>query len=279
MPNNPTLIQVRDLEKAYKTSEGNVIALENINLDIQEGEFVTILGPSGCGKSTLLMLISGLIPPSAGTIKINDEVVKKPYTNLGIVFQRDVLLDWRNVLDNVMLQIEIRKLDRQVYLPRALELIQHVGLGDFTKRFPQELSGGMRQRVSICRALVHDPSLLLMDEPFGALDAITRDQMNLDLERIWEESRKTLVFVTHSVPEAVFLSDRIVILSPRPGRVVDIIQIDLPRPRHLSLRDTPEFSRYNRQIREIFQAQGILPDEENRKTGSGMHTPHPSADY
>jgi NitT/TauT family transport system ATP-binding protein len=279
MSSHSSFIQIRDLGKTYQTSEGSVDALENINLDIQEGEFVTILGPSGCGKSTLLMLISGLIPPSAGTIRINNEVVKKPYINLGIVFQRDVLLDWRNVLDNVMLQIEIRKLERQQYLPRAYELIQHVGLGDFIKSFPRELSGGMRQRVSICRALVHDPPLLLMDEPFGALDAITRDQMNLDLETIWEESRKTLIFVTHSVPEAVFLSDRIVILSPRPGRIVETIHVDLPRPRRLSLRDTPEFSQYNRHIREIFQAQGILTDEGNGKFDAGAHTPAPSTDY
>ena len=256
----PTLINIENVTKIYPSKKENVHALDTINLDIRDGEFVSLVGPSGCGKSTLMMLISGLATPTSGKISIVGEEVTKPYTNLGMVFQRDVLLDWRSVLNNVLLQVEIRHLKRSDYEEPARDLLLKVGLEGFEDSYPRELSGGMRQRVSICRALLHDPSLLLMDEPFGALDAITRDQMNLDLERIWEQSRKTVIFVTHSVPEAIFLSDRILIMSPRPGRIVETINIDLPRPRDLSMRDTPEFISYNRQIRDIFKAQGILVD-------------------
>lgn len=274
------LIKIRDVSKIYDTADGPVHALDTINLDIYEGEFVSLVGPSGCGKSTLLMLISGLFPPSTGEITISGEEVNKPYTNLGIVFQRDVLLDWRNVLDNVLLQSEIRGLPRSQFEQSALQLLQRVGLGDFVKKYPQELSGGMRQRVSICRALLHDPPLLLMDEPFGALDAITRDQMNLDLLKIWEQTRKTVIFVTHSVPEAVFLSDRVLVMSPRPGQVVETIEVDLPRPRHLSVRDTPQFAHYNSHIREIFQKQGILVETSEEETAAvGQSTPPAHADY
>lgn len=256
------MIQIRGISKTYISANGAVKALAPIDLDINESEFVSVVGPSGCGKSTLLMLISGLLKPSTGTIRINDDQVNKPYTNLGFVFQRDVLLEWRNVLENVLLQVEIRHMKRSDYEQRAISLLKGVGLGEFTKRYPNELSGGMAQRVSICRALLHDPPLLLMDEPFGALDAITRDQMNLDLERIWEQSRKTVIFITHSVPEAIFLSDRVLVMSKRPGHVVEIIPIELSRPRKLAIRETPEFIQYNRRIREIFRAQGILVEEE-----------------
>jgi NitT/TauT family transport system ATP-binding protein len=255
------LIQINGVTKIYPTADGEIHALDRIDLDVKESEFLSVLGPSGCGKSTLMMLISGLIPPSSGDITIAGQLVSKPYTDLGIVFQRDVLLDWRSVLDNVLLQIEIRRLKRANYEPRAQDLLRRVGLGDFTRRYPRELSGGMRQRVSICRALVHDPPLLLMDEPFGALDALTRDQMNLDLLRIWDQSRKTVIFVTHSIPEAVFLSDRVLVMSARPGSISEIIPIDLPRPRHLSVRDMPEFAAYSRRIRQIFQAQGVLVED------------------
>ena len=256
------MIQIRGISKTYISANGAVKALAPIDLDINESEFVSVVGPSGCGKSTLLMLISGLLNPSTGTIRINNDLVNKPYTNLGFVFQRDVLLEWRNVLENVLLQVEIRHMKRSDYEQRAISLLTGVGLGEFTTRYPNELSGGMAQRVSICRALLHDPPLLLMDEPFGALDAITRDQMNLDLERIWERSRKTVIFITHSVPEAIFLSDRVLVMSKRPGHIVEIIPIELSRPRKLALRETPEFIQYNRRIREIFRAQGILVEEE-----------------
>lgn len=251
-------IQIRNLSKQYSSDNGQVLALDGINLDIAENEFVSVLGPSGCGKSTLLMLIAGLIRPTSGSVSIKGQQVNGPYTDLGIVFQRDVLLDWRSVLDNVLLQIEIRRLRRSEYERVARELLHRVGLSDFLHSYPRALSGGMRQRVAICRALVHDPPLLLMDEPFGALDALTRDQMSLDLMRIWEETHKTVLFVTHSIPEAVFLSDRVIVMSPRPGRVVEDIHVDLPRPRRLAIRDTQHFAEYDRRIREIFMAQGVL---------------------
>ena len=261
------LISITDITKVYTTVEGETRALDPINLDIQDGEFLSVLGPSGCGKSTLLMLIAGLIRPTTGKINIAGEIILKPYTDLGIVFQQDVLLNWRSVLDNVLLQIEIRRLNRSAYVQAAMDLLERVGLSDFAKSYPRELSGGMRQRVSICRALVHNPPLLLMDEPFGALDALTRDQMGLDLLRIWEQSRKTVFFVTHSISEAVFLSDRVLVMSARPGRIVEIMPIDLPRPRPLSVRDTPEFTSYNRHLRELFQEQGFLVENTAAEIG------------
>jgi NitT/TauT family transport system ATP-binding protein len=207
-------------------------------------------------------MIAGLIPASSGVITIGDSQVKGAYTDLGIVFQEPVLLDWRRVLGNVMLQVELRRgFDKRDYRSRAKELIDLVGLTGFEDRYPFELSGGMRQRVAICRALLHDPPLLLMDEPFGALDALTRDQLNLDLQSIWLQSQKTVVFVTHSITEAICLADRVVVFSNRPGRVVEVLEVDLPRPRHLSVRETPEFGRYAGEIRRVFSSLGILRDE------------------
>lgn len=249
------------VSKHYDTRDGTIHAVDEVSFELHEREFLSVLGPSGCGKSTLLMLISGLVRPSSGEIRIGGQFVTRPYTNLGIVFQRDVLLHWRTVLDNVLLQVELRGLKRKSYEDRARDLLKLVGLAGFERKYPSELSGGMRQRTAICRALVHDPPLLLMDEPFGALDALTRDQMNLDLLKIWQQSQKTVFFITHSIPEAVFLSDRVMVMSPRPGRLIEMLRIDLPRPRHLSLRDTPEFARYTRRIREIFQLEGILVED------------------
>jgi NitT/TauT family transport system ATP-binding protein len=253
-----TFIRIRNLQKLYSSDNGQVLAIDGIDLDVAEKEFVSVLGPSGCGKSTLLMLVAGLIRPTSGSIEINGKQIHGPYTDLGIVFQRDLLLDWRTVLDNVLLQIEIRRLKRSMYEPVARDLLGRVGLSEFMDAYPRALSGGMRQRVAICRALVHDPPLLLMDEPFGALDALTRDQMSLDLMRIWEQTHKTVMFVTHSIPEAVFLSDRVIVMSPRPGRIVEEVSIELPRPRRLAIRDSQEFAYYDRRIREIFMAQGVL---------------------
>lgn len=254
-------VRLDRVTKHYGTRDGTIHALDEVSFEVREREFLSVLGPSGCGKSTLLMLISGLVRPSSGEIRIGEQLVTRPYTNLGVVFQRDVLLHWRTVLDNVLLQIELRGLKRKAYEDRARELLALVGLAGFERKYPSELSGGMRQRTAICRALVHDPPLLLMDEPFGALDALTRDQMNLDLLKIWQQSQKTVFFITHSIPEAVFLSDRVMVMSPRPGRLVEMLGIDLPRPRHFSLRDTPEFARYTRRIREIFQLEGILVED------------------
>jgi NitT/TauT family transport system ATP-binding protein len=239
-----------------------VEAVARVSLDIAEGEFVSVVGPSGCGKSTLLMMMAGLVVPSGGAIHIGATPVRRPYTELGIVFQQDLLVEWRSVLGNVMLQIDVRRLDRAAWLERARALLRLVGLSGFEDRYPHELSGGMRQRVAICRALVHKPALVLMDEPFGALDALTRDQMNLDLLRIWNEQKQTVVFVTHSISEAVFLSDRIVVMSARPGRVVDEITVDLPRPRRLAMRETPEFAGYARRLRERLQQSGALREDD-----------------
>ena len=236
-------------------------AVDNVSFDIQVGEFVSIVGPSGCGKSTLMMMVSGLMPATNGDVVIESKRVSQPYANLGIVFQRDALLEWRTVVDNVLLQIDIRHLDRSEFTSRAEDLLARAGLAGFEKYYPWELSGGMRQRVAICRALVSNPSLLLMDEPFGALDAMTREQMNLDLQRIWLQDRKTVLFITHSISEAVFLSDRVIVMSPRPGRIAADITIDLPRPRKLSMREASSFGRYVAQIRETFQSFGLLKED------------------
>jgi NitT/TauT family transport system ATP-binding protein len=252
------LIRVRDVSKHYQTRDGDVYALAPTNVDIAEREFVSIVGPSGCGKSTLMMLMSGLVPASGGEIRIRDKRVTGPYTDLGVVFQQDLLMDWRTTLNNVLIQAEFRGVSKKSMELRARELLATVGLTGFEAKYPYELSGGMRQRVAICRALVHDPELLLMDEPFGALDALTREQLNLDLQEIWQQSRKTVVFITHSIGEAIFLSDRVLVFGPRPGRIVDDIEIDLPRPRRLADRSTKQFAAYTERIRTTFQNMGVI---------------------
>ena len=253
---------IENVGKVYETRGEPIVALENCSLDLAPGEFVSVVGPSGCGKSTLMLMLAGLIPASSGRIEIGGRAVDGPYTDLGIVFQEPVLLDWRKVMGNVLLQVELRRgMSKKQYRQRAHELLALVGLEGFEDRYPFELSGGMRQRVSICRALLHDPPLLLMDEPFGALDALTRDQLNLDLQSIWLQSRKTVMFVTHSISEAVFLGDRVAVFSGRPGQVVEILDIDLPRPRALSIRETPEFGRYASEIRRVFASLGVLRDD------------------
>ncbi len=252
------LIKFANVSKFYGEGGKRIHVVDDVSFIARRGEFVAILGPSGCGKSTLMMLTSGLIPASAGRIEIDGRPVVKPYTDLGIVFQQDLLMDWRRVLANILVQPEFRGLRIRDFEPRAHDLLKLVGLTGFEDKYPYELSGGMRQRVSICRALIHDPALLLMDEPFGALDALTRDQMNLDLQRIWHENRKTVLFVTHSIPEAVFLGDRILVMAPRPTRILEDIEIDLARPRNLDVRETPEFAAYVRRITQLFYQMGIL---------------------
>jgi NitT/TauT family transport system ATP-binding protein len=256
----PVHIEVSDVCKRYGGTRG-VLALDHVSLAVRQGEFLSILGPSGCGKSTLLRCVGGLESTTDGDIRIRGETVRKPPRNMGIVFQRDVLLEWRNVLDNLFLQVDFRHEPRQRYLGRARELLALFGLQDFETAYPAQLSGGMRQRAAICRALLADPDLLLMDEPFGALDALTRDQMNLELQRIWRASKKTVLFVTHSIGEAVFLSDRVVVMSPRPGRIAMTLTIDLPRPRRMAIREMPEFAHYCAQIRDLFGEMGLLKDE------------------
>jgi NitT/TauT family transport system ATP-binding protein len=251
-------IVVDRLRKVYPSGSGSVVAIEDVSFAVKPGEFIAILGPSGCGKSTLMMVVAGLRPRSGGNVLVNSKVVDGPQTDVGIVFQQDVLLDWRTNLDNVLLQVEMRKLPKRQYIQRAQQLLESVGLEGFEQKHPYELSGGMRQRVSICRALVHDPDILLMDEPFGALDALTREQMTLDLQALWMRRKKSVLFITHSIPEAVFLSDRVLVMSPRPGRVDEIIDINLPRPRSLEVTGTPSFNQYTTRIREIFQARGVF---------------------
>jgi NitT/TauT family transport system ATP-binding protein len=255
-------ITIRNVSKSFRTKQNVVQALTSVDLDIQQGEFVSIIGPSGCGKSTLLMLIAGLDVVSSGTLEVDKRQITGPNSDIGIVFQQDALLDWRNALSNIMLQCEIRKLNYAASRVRAEELLKMVGLEQFHAALPHELSGGMRQRVSICRALLHSPPLLVMDEPFGALDALTRDQLQVDLLRLWTDQKMTVVFITHSISEAVFLSDRIVVMSPRPGRIETIIDVELERPRRLAVRDTPLYARYVQQVTDIFKSLGVLKEDE-----------------
>ncbi len=244
-----SLIDYHKVQKIYNSGNDEVIALEEVSFAVGEGEFITVVGRSGCGKTTLLKLTAGLLAPTAGTVHVAQTAVRGPLTNVGIVFQSPVLLAWRKAIDNVLLQIEARKLRIADYRARALELLDLTGLRGFEDKYPNELSGGMQQRVSISRALIHDPPLLLMDEPFGALDAITRDEMNLELLRIWREAKKTVLFITHSIAEAVFLGDRVIVMTPRPGKVSEIVNLDLPRPRTTALRDDPKFISYVKHIR------------------------------
>ncbi|WP_432288987.1 ABC transporter ATP-binding protein (plasmid) [Aminobacter sp. BA135] len=253
-------VDISRLSKIYKTREDDdVLALDKIDLKIEPGSFVAVVGPSGCGKSTLLSLLAGLTPASTGSIAIDGDGVSRPHPKTGVVFQSDLLLYWRTVLDNILLPIEIKKLDVAEYRARAEELLAQVGLEGFGNKYPSELSGGMRQRVAICRALIQEPGLLLMDEPFGALDALTREQMIMDLQSMWLRLRNTVLFITHGIDEAVFLADRVLVMSPRPGRVDLDLKIDLPRPRQWSkTHEDKDYHAYVRQIRAIFEAKGIL---------------------
>lgn len=233
------LLRIAGLDMHYPSrrraaGQGGTHALQGIELDIARGEFVALVGPSGCGKTTLLKILAGLIDGHSGRVTLDGRPLTRPSLEVGVVFQEPTLLPWRTILDNVMLPVELAGLDRAAHVERAMSLMAKVGLSGFEHKHPRELSGGMRQRAGICRALVRDPSLLLMDEPFGALDAMTREFLNVELQRLWMDSGdKTVVFVTHSIPEAVFLSDRVVVMSPRPGRIAEIVHVDLPRPRRL----------------------------------------------
>jgi len=249
------IIQATRLFKTYSTRHGGeVTALDDVNITIGENEFITLVGPSGCGKSTFLKMVAALIQPSAGSLKLRGAELAAPSRDVGVVFQDAVLLPWRNVLENVLLPIEILGLSRKQYEPKARELISLVGLEGFELSMPGELSGGMQQRAALCRALVHNPSILLMDEPFAALDAMTREELGIELLRIWEKHPKTILFVTHSIPEAIFLADRVVVMTPRPGRIAKVIEVDLPRPRELDVEFTPEFKSYSDVIRELIFA-------------------------
>lgn len=252
------LARLSRLGKEYKTLSGDtVVALAGIDLTLADGEFVTVVGTSGCGKTTLLKILAGLIRPSSGEVLLRGKPVEGPQRDMGIVFQSPVLLPWRTVLQNVLLPIEVLGWESGKYAGRATELLEMAGLADFRNKYPSELSGGMQQRASIVRALVYDPSLLLMDEPFSALDAMTREQMNLDLERIWEQSRKTILFITHNIQEAAFLGDRVVVMSPRPGRIVDVVPVPLSRPRRLEQLVSDELGKVVGRIRSLLGPAGV----------------------
>ncbi len=249
-------VELIGVEKYFASRDSRICALDGINLSVARGGFITVLGPSGCGKSTLLSLVAGLDEPTSGEIRIDGAILRGPNTSAGVVFQRDLLLDWRTAIQNVLLQFEMRGLSSAPHREEAQRLLDQVGIGTFAQSFPNQLSGGMRQRVAICRALIHRPSLLLMDEPFGALDAITREKMILDLSHLTGMGDKTVVFVTHSIEEAVFLGDRVIVMSARPGRIVADIAVDVPRPRAVWPRGLSPFDPYIAQAREALEQAG-----------------------
>jgi NitT/TauT family transport system ATP-binding protein len=245
-----SVLRIKAVRKLYRDLE----AIRNVSFDVADGEFLSLLGPSGCGKSTLLMMVAGLIDSTEGEIAVNGKAVAGPRREVGVVFQQPVLLPWRKVLDNVLFPIELLKLPRAQYEKRAMDLLAMAKIDDFAHHLPRQLSGGMRQRVSICRALIHDPRILLMDEPFSALDALTRDEMGVELLRIWQANRKTVIFVTHSIREAVLLSDRVLVMGRRPSTIVEELAIDLPRPRHIAMTEDESFNRFVRTLRKAIEA-------------------------
>jgi NitT/TauT family transport system ATP-binding protein len=251
-------IGIRDVSKVFRSQRGSVEALRDISLKIHGGAFVSVVGPSGCGKSTLLRCIAGLESISSGEMLLKGEPITSPPLNMGMVFQRDLLLDWRTVLENVLFTPDFRHLARRDWVERAGALLDLFGLESFHNRYPWELSGGMRMRVAICRALLTAPELLLMDEPFAALDAFTRDDLNLELQKIGRKTRCTTVFVTHNIAEAIFLADKVVVMDRRPGRIALELDIELPRPRPLSVRESPQFAEYGKTIRRTFEDLGIV---------------------
>jgi NitT/TauT family transport system ATP-binding protein len=251
-------VEVRGVSKTFETQKGDrVVALEDINLHIASSEFVSVVGTSGCGKSTLLRIVCGLIGATRGKVFVGGEQVREPRDDVGVVFQNAVLLPWLTVKENILLPMDLRQKRRREHEQRADELLVMTGMTGFEGKYPFELSGGMKQRVSICRALMCQPSFLALDEPFGALDAMTREAMNLELMRIWADTKATVLFITHSVPEAVLLSDRVVVMTPRPGRVAEVLRIELPRPRSLRDYASEAFHGYTSRIRDLLGAQTL----------------------
>ena len=246
------VIAIDDLTVTFSSKRATVTALDDIHLRVADGEFVAIAGPSGCGKSTLLKVVAGLTDSTSGDVRLRGNPVKGPQREIGYVFQRAALLEWRSVRKNILLQAEMRGMPRQTAQQRCDQLIEMTGLTGFEHALPHELSGGMQQRVSLCRALLHEPRVLLMDEPFGALDALTREKMNVELHRIWRETGTTVVLVTHSVAEAVYLANRVVVMSPRPGRIIETLDVDLPAERDYSdTMERPEFIRVANRVRDL----------------------------
>ena len=252
-------IRISNVSKTFGEDEDHpFLALKEVSVDIEAGEFISVVGPSGCGKSTLMLMVAGLLKRSRGDIVVAGKSVTKPITDIGIAFQDHLLLEFRSAIANVTLQAEIRGLPKKKIETRAKELFQQLRLTEAMNKYPRQLSGGMRQRVSLVRTLVHDPSVLLMDEPFGALDALTRLQVRMDLEALWLRRRPTVLFITHSVEEAVGLSDRVLVMSPSPGEVVEQIKVDLPRPRPIVLGDAPQFGAYVDRIHRHFERMGVI---------------------
>jgi NitT/TauT family transport system ATP-binding protein len=249
------VIELAGVRLAYSASGSRTLALDRMELTASAGEFIAVVGPSGCGKSTLLKLVSGLLAPTNGAVRVNGALVKGASAKVGVVFQSALLMPWRSVLDNILLQIEVRGLRRADYIEPARKLIELVGLAEFVHRRPHELSGGMQQRVGLCRALIHDPPILLMDEPFGALDAMTRETMNAELQRIWMQRRKTVLLITHSIAEAVYLADRVLVMGPRPGRVIGEVKVDLARPRRVEMTESPAFGAFAAAVRRHLNAR------------------------
>jgi NitT/TauT family transport system ATP-binding protein len=255
----PPAFSFDHIHKIFRSKDGaHVIALRDVQFEVQQGEFVTVVGPSGCGKSTLLRILAGLATATKGQAALGGQPVSGPSRDVGVVFQAPVLLPWRNVLQNVLVPAQIQGRDMAAATRRAMHYLELVGLEKFVTKYPGELSGGMQQRVGIARAFVNDPMLLLMDEPFGALDAMTRETMNLELLKLKERTGATIMLVTHSIPEAVFLGDRVVVMSPRPGRVTQIVDVDLPKPRTLDMINTDVFGTYVSGIRANLNAAGGL---------------------
>jgi NitT/TauT family transport system ATP-binding protein len=257
-PHAAASISVERVSKVYTTRSGPIEALHDIDFAVDARQFVAVVGPSGCGKSTLLKILAGLIPVTSGEARMNRSRIDGPRRDVGVVFQAPVLFPWRSVIDNVLLPVDVQRLGRERFRDRALELLALVGLRGFESRLPSELSGGMQQRAAIVRALIHGPGVLLMDEPFGALDALTRERLNLELQRIWIERRDTVVFITHSIAEAVFLADRVLVMSARPGRLIDDVAIALARPRTLDAMTAPAFGACVQRIRAALEARGGL---------------------
>lgn len=251
-------IELTQVSKSFDTVDGAVHAFGPADLTIAPGEFVSLLGPSGCGKSTVILMIAGLLAPSHGAIRVNDRPVVGPQTAIGIMFQDNTLVPWRTVRGNIELQLELRALDKQRYAERITGMIKAVRLDGFAERQPFELSGGMQQRAAFCQALVHEPDTLLLDEPLGKLDAMTREGIRVDLQALWLERRPTVVFVTHSIEEAIQLSSKICVITPRPGRIDQVIDIDLPWPRNLEVKKGPAFASYLGTIQEIFHGYGVF---------------------
>ncbi|SFL98564.1 NitT/TauT family transport system ATP-binding protein [Bradyrhizobium sp. NFR13] len=251
-------INLSGVSKTYGTGDGQVQSLRPLDFHINDGEFFVVVGPSGCGKSTLLKLISGLLAPTSGEIHVDGKKVTEPHGDVGIVFQNALLLPWRNILNNVLMPIDMKNLSREKYIPRAKELLKMVGLEGFEKKLPWQLSGGMQQRASICRALVHDPKIMMMDEPFGALDAMTREKMNVELSRIQRTTGKTILLITHSIPEAVFLADKVLVMTERPGGIAAIYDVPLGRERTLDAMSNPIFTDLVARIRKHFMTNSAL---------------------